>query len=125
MLGSQFGVPGVSEASNTHLILAAHMRARIAVVTDYGIQLGYLMGLDEQYAVLFGRYSRGEDEHYWTPMVVPRTQMMIIERDAIGVESEEVRERYLLVAGAFLKLVDEHIAELQQRRDNTSEENVS
>lgn len=102
-----------SSAANTLLILAAAQGKPLAVATDYGMQTGYLVGIDENSLVLFGPYRKG-DEAYWTIIILSRVQPTYIEeRSSLGDEVEEVREQYLTVAGPFVELCKEHIRQMQ------------
>jgi hypothetical protein len=112
----------LSQVSNSFLLFTAYQGRRLAVVTDHGIQLGYLLGLDERQAVLFGPYARKDAETFWTVIIVPRTVLMYAEEVRITDEpDEQVREKYARHAKGFLDSLHAHFEAMDA---STTEEDV-
>lgn len=89
--------------ADSALMMAAMQQFRLAVLTDIGVQTGYLMGLDPDALVLFGPYARSE-ETYWTTIVVPRTLLTIVETHVgVGSEEKRIQELYHQAADDFLR----------------------
>lgn len=111
-----------ASASNTFFILAAAQGKSIAVATDYGMQTGYLVGIDEDSLVLFGPYRKGENAH-WAIAILPRAHPIYIEdQTTLDDEDDEVMERYLTIAGVFVMQCKDHIRQMQSAH---SEEEAS
>lgn len=98
-------------AANTYLVMAAAARQRVAVVTDHGVQTGYLLGIDEDDIVLWG--PMGADESTVnTVFILPRTLTIFLQNHTLDREPKDMAETYSAMAHGFLSACEAQAIEL-------------
>lgn len=86
-----------SKVADGVLARAAFQGRRIALITDYGLVRGYILGLDQRSLVIYAEYratSGGETVSEWSTVVLPRDLAIFLESSFIFEEEADIQKGY-------------------------------